>query len=84
MVAISQLCLAALAGYAVAHPGEHHDAGKMKRELVARDHAARVGARSLASCSTSASATALNKRSVQRRAEVVKNLRQKRNIQARE
>lgn len=81
MVAFTNLALAALAGYAAAHPGEKHDEHHMKRELVARDHAAQLGARSLNSCSSSASAQALKKRSVKRRAEIVKNIRQKRGIQ---
>ncbi|KAL7627453.1 hypothetical protein AAE478_001646 [Parahypoxylon ruwenzoriense] len=82
MVVLSKLALAALAGYAAAHPGEKHDALKMKRELVARDYAAQVGARSLAACSNSAHAQALKTRSIKRRAEAVKNIRQKRGIQA--
>lgn len=84
MVALSNLALAVLASYAVAHPGEKHDAHHMKRELVARDNAAQVGARSLASCSNSASAQAVKTRSIKRRAHAVKNIRQKRGIQARE
>lgn len=82
MVAFTNLALAALAGYAVAHPGETHDAHHMKRELVARDNAAQLGARSLASCSNSAASQALKKRSIKRRANAVKNIRQKRGIQA--
>ncbi|OTA97278.1 hypothetical protein M434DRAFT_391991 [Hypoxylon sp. CO27-5] len=82
MVAFSNLAIAALASYAAAHPGEKHDPVRMKRELVARDYAAQVGARSLASCSNSASAQALKSRSIKRRANAVKNIRQKRGIQA--
>ncbi|KAI2473087.1 aromatic compound dioxygenase [Annulohypoxylon bovei var. microspora] len=81
MVAFSNFALAALAGYAAAHPGEKHDAHKMKRELVARDNAAQLGARSLASCSSSSSSQALQSRSIKRRANAVKNIRQKRGIQ---
>ncbi|KAI2624387.1 aromatic compound dioxygenase [Hypoxylon sp. NC1633] len=82
MVAFSSLAVAALASYVVAHPGEKHDAHQIRRELVARDIVAQVGARSLASCSSSASAQALRTRSIKRRAEVVKNIRKKRGIQA--
>ncbi|KAI1090153.1 Intradiol ring-cleavage dioxygenase [Rostrohypoxylon terebratum] len=82
MFAFTNLALAALAGYAVAHPGETHNAYHMKRELVARDNAAQLGARSLASCSNSAASQALKKRSIKRRANAVKNIRQKRGIQA--
>ncbi|XDG09115.1 hypothetical protein ABKA04_008730 [Annulohypoxylon sp. FPYF3050] len=81
MVAFTNIALAALAGYAVAHPGETHDAHHMKRELIARDNAAQLGARSLASCSNSAASQALKKRSIKRRANAVKNIRQKRGIQ---
>ncbi|KAI0387491.1 aromatic compound dioxygenase [Hypomontagnella monticulosa] len=82
MVTLTNLALAALAGFAAAHPGEKHDAQQMKRELVARDYAAQVGARSLASCSSSGPAQALKKRSIKRRAEAVKKIRQKRGIHA--
>ncbi|KAI1205699.1 aromatic compound dioxygenase [Annulohypoxylon truncatum] len=82
MVTFTNFILAALAGYVAAHPGEEHDAHQMKRELVARDNAAQLGARSLASCSNSASAQALKSRSIKRRANAVKNIRQKRGIQA--
>ncbi|KAI1767374.1 aromatic compound dioxygenase [Hypoxylon sp. FL1150] len=82
MVTFTNLALAALAGYAAAHPGESHSAHHMKRELVARDNAAQVGARSLNSCSSSAASQALKARSIKRRAEIVKNIRKKRGIQA--
>ncbi|KAI0434615.1 Intradiol ring-cleavage dioxygenase [Xylaria sp. FL1042] len=83
MVAFSALALASaslLAGFATAHPGESHDHVKMKRELLARDNAAAIGARSLGSCSNSAASQALKARAIQRRAEAVKNIRQKRGI----
>lgn len=83
MVAISKLAVAALVGYATAHPGEKHDAEHMKREITARDNHAQVGARALGTCSNSADALALKKRSVQRRADAVKNQRKKRGITAR-
>lgn len=83
MVALSKLAVAAFVGFATAHPGENHEAHKIKREIVARDHAARLGARSLADCSSSAHAQALRTRSIQRRADTVKSLRQKRGIIAR-
>ncbi|KAK6066925.1 hypothetical protein SCUP234_11870 [Seiridium cupressi] len=82
MVAFSKIAIAAFAGFAAAHPGEKHEAHKMKREIVARNHAARLGARSLSDCSGSAHALALRTRSIQRRADAVRNLRQKRGIEA--
>ncbi|KAI1142130.1 aromatic compound dioxygenase [Hypoxylon sp. FL0543] len=82
MVAFSNLALTALASYVAAHPGEKHDPQQIKRELIARDYAAQVGARSLASCSGSVSAQALKARSIKRRANAVKNIRQTRGIQA--
>ncbi|KAH8202842.1 hypothetical protein TruAng_003005 [Truncatella angustata] len=81
MVTFSKIAVAALAGFATAHPGEKHDEHKMKREIVARDNAARLGARSLAQCGNSAYAQTLKARSIQRRAEKVKALRQKRGIE---
>lgn len=84
MVALSKLAIAAFAGYAIAHPGEKHDAAHMKRELTARDNAARNGARALGSCSNSVGAQALKKRSIQRRADAVSTIRQERGIKTRE
>ncbi len=80
MVAFSKIAVAAFAGYAVAHPGEKHNAGHMKRELAARDVAAQVGARSLAACSNKPHARALNQRSVTRRAQKVSDIRKQRGI----
>lgn len=82
MVAFSKLAVAALAGYATAHPGEEHDDHKMKREIVARDHHARNGARSLAKCGDSAYAQAVKARAVQRRADKVKAIRKERGIES--
>ncbi|KAI1250198.1 hypothetical protein MGN70_007250 [Eutypa lata] len=82
MVAFSKLAVAAFASYAAAHPGEKHDAHKMKREIVARDFAAQVGARSLGSCSSQPHARALNQRSVMRRAQKVNDIRKRRGISA--
>ncbi|RYP93691.1 hypothetical protein DL770_000222 [Monosporascus sp. CRB-9-2] len=85
MVAFSKLTIAAFAafaGYALAHPGEHHDAAHMKREIVARDFAAQVGARSLSACSSKTHARSLSQRSIMRRAQKVNNLRKKRGITA--
>jgi predicted xylose isomerase-like sugar epimerase len=80
MVAFSALALGLLVGCAAAHPGESHSAAHLKRELVARDNAAAVGARSLAACSSSTASQALKARSIKRRAEAVKNIREKRGI----
>ncbi|KAI0552648.1 Intradiol ring-cleavage dioxygenase [Xylaria curta] len=83
MVAFPAFVLASaslLTGYATAHPGESHDASHMKRELAARDNAASIGARSLGACSNSAASQALKARSIKRRAEAVRNIRQKRGL----
>jgi protocatechuate 3,4-dioxygenase beta subunit len=82
MVAFTTVVVAALAGFAAAHPGEKHDVHHMKREILARDNAARLGARSLAACGNSAHAQALKTRSIQRRADTVKSIREKRGIKS--
>ncbi|KAH6644995.1 Intradiol ring-cleavage dioxygenase [Truncatella angustata] len=82
MVAFSKVFIATAVGFATAHPGESHSANHVKREIVARENAAHAAARSLASCGNSAGAQALKARSVQRRAEALKSLRQKRGIKA--
>jgi hypothetical protein len=55
----------------------------MKREIVARDHAARMAARSLGSCANTEGARALKQRSIKRRAEKVRSLREEKNIKTR-
>lgn len=80
MLHLSKIAVLALAGVAIAHPGEHHNTLHMKREVSARDQAARYGAKSLAACSDSLDARSLEERSVKRRAATVERLRQKRNI----
>lgn len=82
MVAFSKLTIAALAGYATAHPGEKHDNNKMKRDIALRDAVARAGARSLGQCGNSAGAQALKQRAIGRRAEKVKAIRKERGIKA--
>ena len=71
-----------LAGSAIAHPGEHHDHHSLKRQVRARDQMASAAKRSIDSCSNSLKHRELNARSVARRAEVARDLRQKRNIKA--
>ncbi|KAI1497925.1 Intradiol ring-cleavage dioxygenase [Biscogniauxia marginata] len=84
MVAFSKLAGAAafIINYATAHSGESHNGKHMKRELVARDKAAALGARSINGCSNSVASRTLHARSLKRRAETVKSLRAKRGIKA--
>ncbi|KAH6896617.1 Intradiol ring-cleavage dioxygenase [Thelonectria olida] len=70
----------AMATLSSAHPGESHSHSHMKREIVARDHAAVLGRRSLNSCSSSINARTTKSRAIQRRAAKVKELREKRGI----
>jgi hypothetical protein len=80
MVAFSKLSGLALVASAIAHPGEKHDPAKHKRDLAIRDAHAQMGARSLAQCQNSAGAQALKQRSIQRRADAVKAIREERGI----
>lgn len=80
MVAFSKFSGLALVASAIAHPGEKHSPSKLKRDLAIRDAHAQMGARSLAQCQNSAGAQALKQRSIQRRADTVKALREKRGI----
>jgi hypothetical protein len=85
MVFISKIAgavaVACLASSVVAHPGEHHDAAHMKREIRARNQLADAAKRSLDTCSGSLKARQANSRSIARRAEIARDLRAKRNIQ---
>ena len=80
---LSGFTAALLTSAAVAHPGETHSQAHMKRELAARDHFASAGKRSLDACSDSASAQKLHARAIERRAQKVKDLREKRGIKTR-
>jgi hypothetical protein len=73
---------ACLVGSAVAHPGESHDAVKMKREIRARDQMASAAKRSLDACSNSLRAREVKARAVARRAAAAAELRQKRGIKS--
>ncbi|KAF3765785.1 hypothetical protein M406DRAFT_38511 [Cryphonectria parasitica EP155] len=83
MVAFSKVVsgIALVAG-AVAHPGEQHDNEHIRREIEVRDIHAALGARALAQCSNTATARRLKQRSVQRRADKVKAIREARGIKA--
>lgn len=65
---------------ALAHPGEHHDNEHIRREIEVRDLHAAIGARALSQCSNSATSRRTKQRSVQRRDETVKALREARGI----
>ncbi|CAG8049148.1 unnamed protein product [Penicillium nalgiovense] len=78
-LAVAAACLAAPA---IAHPGEKHDPHVVKREIHARDVMAAHAKRSLNACENSFHARELNKRSIARRSQTVKKLRQKRGITA--
>ncbi|TDZ13822.1 hypothetical protein C8035_v002392 [Colletotrichum spinosum] len=82
MVRLSAISAAslALAGYVAAHPGEHHDHHEMKRNIRLRDNVAAIGQRSLDACSDSAGAQKMKARAVQRRADKVKQIREKKGL----
>lgn len=79
LLAVAAACLAAPA---IAHPGEKHDPHVVKREIHARDVMAAHAKRSLNACENTSQARELNKRSIARRSQTVKKLRQKRGITA--
>lgn len=74
---------AACVSPALAHPGEKHDPAKIKREIVAREHWAHMGKRSLDACSNTESARRFAARNRERRARIARELREKKGITAR-
>ncbi|KAH6689780.1 Intradiol ring-cleavage dioxygenase [Plectosphaerella plurivora] len=72
----------ALSGLVAAHPGEHHDHSHIQRAIRARDNYAAHAARSLESCSNTAGARKLKTRAVERRAQKVRDLRDRLNIKS--
>lgn len=84
MVGFSKIAAAglALAAGALAHPGEHHSNDHIRREIDIRDMTAAMGARSLSQCSGGATARRMKQRSIQRRADTVRSIREARGIKA--
>lgn len=78
----SAVTAACLAASAVAHPGEHHDHMAVKRQVRERDQMASAAKRSIDSCSGSLKHRQVAARSVARRAQVARDLRQQRNIKS--
>ncbi|KAK3377457.1 Intradiol ring-cleavage dioxygenase [Podospora didyma] len=68
-----------LFGVAIAHPGEEHSVGHIKKSLAARDLAV-AHAKEASKCAGSASHAALRERAVARRALTAQLLREKRNV----
>ncbi|TVY86873.1 hypothetical protein LAWI1_G008489 [Lachnellula willkommii] len=84
MVYLSKIAVAAacFASSVIAHPGEHHDAHAVKREIAARNQLASAAKRSIDSCSNSLKHREVNARSVARRANIAREIREKRNIKS--
>lgn len=84
MVLPSTWFIAAAAAVALsptlAHPGEHHDASLVKRQIQARNAMATYAKRSLGSCAGTPMHRQLMERAVLRRAEAARKLRSKRGI----
>lgn len=78
----SAVAAACLVGSTVAHPGEHHDHQAVKRQVRERDQMASAARRSIDSCSNSLKHRDVAARSVARRAQAARDLRQQRNIQS--
>ncbi|KAF4626270.1 hypothetical protein G7Y89_g11891 [Cudoniella acicularis] len=78
-VATAAVCLASSA---IAHPSEHHDHQAIKREIVARNQMASAAKRSIDSCSNSLKHREVNARSVARRAQIARDIRQQRGIKS--
>jgi len=73
-----------LVGLAAAHPGEKHDMAHVKREIDARQLRAAAAKRSLSQCQNTLKHRQLMQRSAERRAKALKDLREKRGIDASE
>ena len=74
------LAVACIAGSAVAHPGEVHDAAHVKRELAQRAAVASHYTRGLSKCADSIKARGVKERAVARRSAKAAELRAKRGI----
>ncbi|KAL1638498.1 hypothetical protein SLS56_000307 [Neofusicoccum ribis] len=85
MVNVTKLSAVAAAGLfaaASAHPGEHHDHHHVRRQITSREARAHAAKRALDACNNSAKHQQLSARSHARRAQVARELREKRGIAA--
>ena len=76
----SALAATSLLSLAAAHPGEKHDHAHIKRQIDARQLRAAAAKQSLGACENSLKHRDLMARSVQRRANALNSLREKRGI----
>lgn len=83
MLLLSKVALTAvLAGFAVAHPGEHHDHAAIKRSIDRRELLSEHTHRSISQCVGDLKHRELVERNVARRAQKLHHLREKRGIKS--
>jgi pentatricopeptide repeat protein len=80
ILAITAICLSCITSSTFAHPGEHHDAFELMREMRARGLVASEQSESLGACQDSIESRELQERAFQRRAAKVQQLREERDI----
>jgi hypothetical protein len=81
MVNFRILSVAGLCGAALAHPGEHHDAAKRRRDLHHNELGIRNAEAALAKCKSSVNGQTMARRAALRRAVKAAELREKRDIE---
>ncbi|KAI1737315.1 Intradiol ring-cleavage dioxygenase [Xylaria scruposa] len=81
MVSLRILTLAALCSAGLAHPGEHHDAAKRRRDLHHNELGIRNAEAALAKCKSSVNGQVMARRAALRRAAKAAELREKRDIE---
>lgn len=81
MVSLRILSLAALCGLGIAHPGEHHDAAKRRRDLHHNEIGIRNAEAALARCKDTQNGQTMARRAAIRRAAKAAELREKRDIE---
>ncbi|KAI0523664.1 Intradiol ring-cleavage dioxygenase [Xylaria bambusicola] len=81
MMGLRVLLIAALCGSGLAHPGEHHDAAKRRRDLHHNEIGIRNAEAALLQCKSSVNGQAMARRAALRRAAKAAALRGKRDIE---
>lgn len=81
MVSFRILSIAALCGLGIAHPGEHHDAAKRRRDLHHNEVGIRNAEAALARCKGTQTGQTMARRAAVRRAAKAAELREKRDIE---
>jgi hypothetical protein len=80
ILAITAICFSLFSSPTIAHPGEHHDKLEVLKEMKERGIEAMKQQASISKCANSEESQARQERALQRRAQIVQQLREERGL----